>query len=114
MFGGRTIAIGQCNNAYIFPGLGLGVIASGATRVTDEMFMAAAQALAETVTATEPGQSILPPLSDIRSVSRMIAVAVAEQAQAEGLAPARSAEELEAAVTARMWEPEYRPYVLAD
>ena len=111
---GVTHTIAQSNNAYIFPGLGLGILASGATRVSDEMFMVAAQALAETVTATEPGQSILPPLSDIRSVSRMIAVAVAEQAQAEGLAPACSTDELEAAVTARMWEPEYRPYVLAD
>ena len=111
---GVTHTIAQSNNAYIFPGLGLGILASGATRVSDEMFMVAAQALAETVTATDPGQSILPPLSDIRSVSRMIAVAVAKQAQTEGLAPASSIEELEAAVTARMWEPEYRPYVLAD
>ena len=107
---GITFQIAQSNNAYIFPGIGLGVLASGATRVTDEMFMAAAHALAAAVDAEAIGDRLLPPLTEIRAVSRKIAIAVASQAQVQGLAPARSDEELEAAVDAKMWQPEYRTF----
>jgi len=112
--GGVTHTIAQSNNAYIFPGIGLGVRASGATRVSDEMFMAAAHALAASVDARRPGDSILPPLSEIRVVSRAIAIAVGAQAQAQGLAPSTTTTELEAAVDAKTWQPEYLPYVPAQ
>jgi malate dehydrogenase (oxaloacetate-decarboxylating) len=108
---GVTYTIAQSNNAYIFPGVGLGVRASKANRVSDAMFMAAAHALAASVDAENIGESLLPPLADIRSVSRRIAVAVGAQAQAEGLAPATTPEDLADAIDSLMWRAEYRPYV---
>ncbi|MGI8937398.1 MAG: NAD-dependent malic enzyme [Iamia sp.] len=112
--GGVTHTIAQSNNSYVFPGVGLGILASGARRVSDAMFTAAARALADSVDARNPGDSLLPPLSDVRPVSRSIAEAVAAQAQEEGLAPSTSADELSAAIDATMWQAEYRPYVAAD
>lgn len=112
--GGVTYRIAQSNNAYIFPGIGLGVRASQATRVTDSMFMAAAHALARCVDARDPGDSLLPPLTDIRTVSHEIAIAVGQAAQDAGVAPATSSEGLEAAVAATTWTAEYRPYVPAE
>jgi malate dehydrogenase (oxaloacetate-decarboxylating) len=109
--GDVTYTIAQSNNAYIFPGVGLGVRAAKARRVSDKMFMAAAHALAAAVDATNPGDSLLPPLTDIRAVSRSIAIAVAAQAQAEGLAPATTPEELERLVDDTTWWPKYRPYI---
>jgi malate dehydrogenase (oxaloacetate-decarboxylating) len=111
---GVTYQIAQSNNAYIFPGVGLGVRAAGAQRVSDEMFMAAAHALAAAVDARNVGDRLLPALTDIRDVSRRIALAVGAQAQAQGLAPASSEEELAAAVDRTMWTAEYRPYTPAD
>jgi malate dehydrogenase (oxaloacetate-decarboxylating) len=108
---GVTYTIAQSNNAYIFPGVGLGVRASKANRVSDAMFMAAAHALAASVDAENIGESLLPPLADIRSVSRSIAVAVGAQAQAEGLAPATTPEDLADAIDSMIWRAEYRPYV---
>jgi malate dehydrogenase (oxaloacetate-decarboxylating)(NADP+) len=105
---GRRFVPGQGNNAYIFPGLGLGVLVSGARRVTDEMFQVAARALAETVPKPALDQGLLyPPLSDIRRVSRIIAVAVAEAAWAAGLAAVPRPADPEEAVAALMWEPVY-------
>lgn len=112
--GGTTYTIAQSNNSYIFPGIGLGVRASGATRVSDAMFMAAAHALADHVDAKAPGESILPPLSAVRDVGRAIAIAVGQAATADGLAPACSDDELIAKVDAKMWEPAYVPYIAAD
>ena len=112
---GTTYTIAQCNNSYIFPGMGLAVRGSGANRVTDAMFMAAATALAEHADpAAATGSSILPALDGIRDVSRAIAIAVATQAQADGHAPASSPGDLEAAIDATMWTPEYHPYHPAD
>jgi malate dehydrogenase (oxaloacetate-decarboxylating) len=108
---GVTYKIAQSNNAYIFPGVGLGVRASKANRVSDAMFMAAAHALAASVDAENIGESLLPPLADIRSVSRSIAVAVGAQAQEEGLAPATTPEDLADAIDSMIWRAEYRPYV---
>jgi malate dehydrogenase (oxaloacetate-decarboxylating) len=108
---GVTYTIAQSNNSYIFPGVGLGVRAVMARRVTNEMMMAAAHALAASVDATELGDSLLPPLSDVRSVSRSIAVAVGRTAIEQGHADPLTAEELEAAVDAKMWQPVYRPLV---
>jgi malate dehydrogenase (oxaloacetate-decarboxylating) len=108
VYRGRTIPVSQCNNSYIFPGVGLGVVASGARRVTDEMFLAAARALSESSPAlTEPGAPLLPSLTAIRAVSRQIAVAVGTAAQRQGLTDSTTLEELERRVAARQWEPRY-------
>ena len=111
VLGGVTYTIAQSNNSYIFPGVGLGVRAIRARRVSDAMMMAAAHALAASVDARKPGDSLLPPLSDIRQVSRRIALAVATTAVRDGLADPLSAAEIEAAIDATMWQPEYRPFV---
>jgi malate dehydrogenase (oxaloacetate-decarboxylating) len=107
---GRVYPIAQCNNAYIFPGVGLGVIASGARRVTDEMLLAAARALAACAPAArDPAGALLPPLRELREVSRQVALAVGAEAQRQGVAQPTSAEELERRVDARRWEPRYLP-----
>jgi malate dehydrogenase (oxaloacetate-decarboxylating) len=111
VLGGVTYAIAQSNNSYIFPGVGLGVRAVESRRVSDAMMMAAAHALAASVDARKPGDSLLPPLSDIRKVSRRIAIAVGATAVRDGLADPMSPAEIEAAVDATMWQPEYRPFV---
>ncbi len=105
---GRTIPIAQCNNVFIFPAVGLGVVASGARRVTDGMMLAAARALGEHSPArTDPSGSLLPALRDVRGVARAIATAVGLEAQRAGVAPATSAEELRDRVAAAQWTPEY-------
>lgn len=103
--GDRWIPIAQCNNVYIFPALGLGIVASGARRVTDSMILAAARALAE----SSPGQesTLLPNLRDLRRVAREIAVAVGIEAQASGVAAKTSVEELRKRVIASQWSPTY-------
>ncbi len=107
-FRGRTIPIAQCNNSYIFPGVGLGILAVGATRVTDGMFMAASLALADCAPALRDREApLLPPLTEIRTVSRRIALAVAAEAQRAGLAAPTAREELERLVDAKMWTPRY-------
>ena len=107
-YDGRTIPIGQCNNVYIFPAVGLGLIASGATRVTDGMMVAAGRALGENSPALkDPSAALLPLLTDVRNVAIEIAVAVATQAQKEGVAPVTTPEELRAKVIATQWAPEY-------
>ena len=103
---GTTFTIGQGNNALLYPGLGLGVIVSGASRVTDGMLLAAAQAVASQVDPTEPGASLLPPVENLRASSATVAVAVARQAQADGVATA-SHDNLVQAVQDAMWQPAY-------
>lgn len=112
VFGGmRPRRIGQCNNAYIFPGVGLGVIASGAKRVTDGMFIAAAKALSELSPALhDPVAPLFPPLDAIRSVSRHVATAVAVEAMRAGVADPLEPESLDKAITDLMWEPRYLRY----
>ena len=108
---GRLIPIVQTNNSYIFPGLGVGALAAEARRVTERMFMAAARALADLSPALrEAGGRLLPPVEDLRDVSRVIAKAVARQAIADGVAPSRSGEALDARIENSIWEPVYRPY----
>ena len=110
-YGGRTIPIGQCNNSYIFPGMGLGILAVGARRVSDAMFMAAAEALSSCSPAlTDPDASLLPPLDHAREVADKIALAVASQAVEEGLADNLGASDIEARIEAKSWSPEYRDY----
>ncbi|HXG92305.1 MAG TPA: NAD-dependent malic enzyme [Blastocatellia bacterium] len=108
---GRECAIGQCNNVYIFPGVGLGVIASKARRVTNEMFVAAAHALSDMSPAlTNPCAPLFPSIENVREVSRRVAVAVATKAVRAGLAAPLSAEEIEQRVEAKMWQPRYVRY----
>ena len=105
---GRSHPIGQCNNSYVFPGMGLGVLGIGARRVSDAMFMAASEALSETSPALkDPQGSLLPPLDRVREVCAEIAYAVAAQAIKEGLAEPCGPEELKRRVDARRWEPKY-------
>ena len=109
---GRTHVPRQGNNSYIFPGVGLGVIASGASRVTDEMFMAAAHTLAEQVTDDDLRQgSLYPPLTSIRDVSAHIAAATAAVAHRRGLARGTQPADLLGFVTSQMYEPRYATYV---
>lgn len=106
---GKTYPISQCNNSYIFPGVGLGVVASKANRVTDNMLMASSYALAE-YAATHNENELLPSLNDIRKVSKFIAEAVYKQAIADGVTPEVSDEEIKEAIDNNFWEPAYRPY----
>jgi malate dehydrogenase (oxaloacetate-decarboxylating) len=107
-FGGRTIAIAQCNNIYIFPAIGLGVVASGAHRVTDAMVLASARALAEKSPALQNSSaSLLPALADLRQVALHVATAVGLQAQRAGVAAKTSEEELRRQVNAAQWAPAY-------
>ena len=103
---GTTFTIGQGNNALLYPGLGLGVIVSGASQVTDGMLLAAAQAVASQVDPTTPGTSLLPPVENLRASSATVAVAVARQAEADGVATA-SHDNLIQAVQDAMWQPVY-------
>ncbi len=109
---GRTHHFAQTNNSYIFPGVGLGVLAAGARRVTDGMFLAAARALAGLSPAlNDPLGRLLPTLDRMREVSQVIALAVAKQARAEGLTPEHSDARLEELIRDKVWHAEYRPYV---
>jgi malate dehydrogenase (oxaloacetate-decarboxylating) len=109
--GGRPRKIGQCNNAYIFPGVGLGVIASRARRVKQEMFIEAARALSDLSPALGDRMApLFPDLKDIRNVSRHVAIAVGIEAQRLGLAEPTSFEELERRVDEKMWTPRYLRY----
>jgi malate dehydrogenase (oxaloacetate-decarboxylating) len=107
-YGGRRIPIAQCNNIYIFPAIGLGVVASGARRVTDAMILAAARALAESSPALhDTSASLLPPLADLRQVAAHIATAVGLEAQRAGVAPKTTEEALRQRVMATQWTPAY-------
>ncbi len=107
---GKPVGTAQTNNAYIFPGVGLGVIASDAVRVTDAMFMAAAKTLAGLSPAKHGESRLLPPVNALRTVARAIAVAVARQAQEDGVAQPLTDEELSGRIDRNVWEPVYRPY----
>ncbi len=106
---GVRYVIGQANNALIFPGLGLGVIAARATQVTDNMLAAAAHAVSELVDTATPGAPLLPEVEALRETSVAVAAAVAQAAAADGVAGARLDGDLRASVRALMWEPGYRP-----
>ena len=108
-YGRTTFVIGQANNALIFPGLGLGAIVARATRMTDRMIAAAAEAVASLVDATTPGASLLPQINDVRETSVAVATAVARAAAADGCARAHLEPDLEAQVRRSMWQPVYRP-----
>ena len=99
--------IGQGNNALLYPGLVLGVIVSGAKHVTDGMLLAAAEAVAGQVDVSAPGASLLPPVDNLRASSATVAVAVAKQAKADGVATIEHPNLIQAVQDA-MWQPVYR------
>lgn len=108
---GKLYEIAQCNNSYIFPGIGLGVLACGAKRVTDAMLMSSSRALAACSPLALNGEgALLPPLEDIQQVSRQIAKMVAKTAQLQGQALQISDAALDAAIEGNFWQPEYRKY----
>ncbi|NHI04529.1 NAD-dependent malic enzyme [Candidatus Nitrosotalea sp. TS] len=110
-FNGKTIRIAQCNNFYIFPAIGLAVVASGARRITDKMMGAAARALGSfSPDRVDPDATLLPPIESMRDVAIHVAVKVGLQAQKDGIAQETSEQELYQRVQERFWTPEYRNY----
>jgi malate dehydrogenase (oxaloacetate-decarboxylating) len=110
-YGGKSIEIAQCNNVFIFPAVGLGLLASQARRVTDKMMLAGAKALGDHSPALrDPAASLLPSVKTIREVALEIAYAIALKAQEEGIAPACEPETLRQEVIESQWIPEYIPY----
>lgn len=108
---GKLYNISQCNNSYIFPGIGLGVIASGAKRVTDNMLMASSNALADcSPLLNDPNADLLPAISEIQAVSKRIAFKVAQAAIEDGVALNIPDEVLLANIEKEFWKPEYRTY----
>lgn len=107
-YGDRSIAIAQCNNVFIFPAVGLGLVASKARRVTDKMMLAGAKALGEQSPALkDPSASLLPNVGMIRTVALEVAYGVARKAQEEGLAAESKPEVLRQALVESQWIPEY-------
>ncbi|MFG2884776.1 NAD-dependent malic enzyme [Streptomyces sp. NPDC048297] len=106
VYEGVTYRIGQANNALLYPGLGLGTIVSGASRVTPGMLLAAAEAVAGQVEVAEPGASLLPPVEGLRDSSAITAAAVVRAAVAEKVATVEPSDALDA-VRQAMWEPVY-------
>jgi malate dehydrogenase (oxaloacetate-decarboxylating) len=108
-YDGTRYLVGQANNALVFPGLGLGVIAARAARVTDGMLSAAAHAVAGLVDSVTPGAPLLPQVETLRDTSLAVATAVAQAAAADGVAGRRLSGDIATQVSALMWQPEYRP-----
>lgn len=112
--GGRTFRIGQGNNVFIFPGLGLGSLLSRSNYVSDDMISATATALAAEVTPDELDKSmVFPDIGRLREVSRVVAAAVMRAASEEGVGDSLDDSEIEARIKAATWEPTYRRYVPA-
>ncbi|MFB1118577.1 NAD-dependent malic enzyme [Dickeya dadantii] len=107
----KVYPIPQCNNSYIFPGIGLGVLACGAKRITDGMLMASSRALADCSPLANQGEGpLLPEVSTIQDVSRHIALEVAKAAQLQGVAEVTSEDALVKAIAHNFWQPQYRTY----
>jgi malate dehydrogenase (oxaloacetate-decarboxylating) len=108
---GRTLVASQCNNLYVFPGVGLGALVAKAPKVTHEMFLAASRALSKMVTPEQEAMGyLLPPMSDIRAVSRAVAKAVAIEAREAGLGRLIDDSKYEEIIARAQWEPAYAPY----
>jgi malate dehydrogenase (oxaloacetate-decarboxylating) len=122
-FNGKSFKVAQCNNFYIFPAIGLAVVASKAKRVTDKMMIAAASALGsfqdtkgsnnDDVDNTAAESPLLPPIENMRDVAIHLATSVALQAQQDGVAPEMSKQEVSEQVQKKFWIPEYRKYKVA-
>jgi len=110
-YAGTRYEIGQANNALVFPGIGLGVIASRASQVTDGMLAAAAHAVADLTDTSRPGAPLLPPVATLRETSVAVGAAVARAAWDDGVARTFLEGDLAAHVRALMWQPSYRPIV---
>ncbi|HYB61116.1 MAG TPA: NAD-dependent malic enzyme [Methylomirabilota bacterium] len=114
-FAGRKIPIAQCNNVYIFPAVGLGLVASKAWRVTDRMMIAAGRALGEhQPPQSEPTAALLPSLKDLPTIALQIAFEVGVEAQRAAVAEPTSPERLRARIAATHWTPEYPRLVTAQ
>ena len=108
---GKLYPIAQCNNSYIFPGLGLGVVSANINRITDEMLMIASETLAKASPLANTGEGeLLPAITQIASLSKDIAFAVAKVAYEQDLALEISDEQLKAKIERNFWQPEYRDY----
>lgn len=108
---GKTFPIAQCNNSYIFPGIGLGVVSAEISRVTDEMLQVASETLAAaSPLANKQSNELLPPLTAIAELSKSIAFAIAKVAFRQNLALPMSEEELMAKIDQNFWKPVYREY----
>jgi malate dehydrogenase (oxaloacetate-decarboxylating) len=107
---GRTVVVGQANNALVFPGIGLGVLVAEAGEVTDSLFAKAAQALADEVRKEDlAAGSLFPPVRDLRRITRRVAEAVVREARDSGIGRRFADGEIAAALAATMWEPVYLP-----
>ena len=108
---GRNLAVSQCNNMYIFPGVGLGALVARSPRITDEMFLAASRAISAMVTpeAAAAG-AMLPPVQVIREVSARVALAVAKEARDSGLGRLLEDREYEKIIRRAQWEPQFTPF----
>ncbi|MFT8396472.1 NAD-dependent malic enzyme [Propionibacterium sp.] len=111
--GGTRFEIAQANNALVFPGIGLGVITTQATRVSDKMIMAAARAVAKAGMSTSLGASLLPSISELRTVSAQVGLAVVRQAVDEGLAQLVPEDPVQA-IAEQMWHPNYPEVEIVD
>jgi malate dehydrogenase (oxaloacetate-decarboxylating) len=108
---GRTLQASQCNNMYIFPGIGLGALVCKATRVTDGMFLAASRAISTFVTPDQEAMGLLlPEMKDIRRVSAAVATAVGIQARNEGLGRLLDDNQIADIISKAQWTPKYAPY----
>jgi len=108
---GQEKIISQCNNLYIFPGVGLGALVSGTRKITDEMFIAGSRAISNMLTQDELKTGrLLPPIEDIRTVSLEVALAVAKEARDSGLGIRQDDERLRGMIANAMWQPKYLPY----
>lgn len=110
-YGGRIYPISQCNNSYVFPGIGLGIIVSKAKRLTDNMIWMAAKTLSDFSPAIKtPGAPILPDLNDVHKISKQIALAVAQQARVDNVTGAAVNADFEKLIAQSFWTPHYVPY----
>ncbi|WP_309397981.1 NAD-dependent malic enzyme [Cerasicoccus maritimus] len=111
VYQGKTIPVTQCNNAFIFPGIGLGVVATKPSVVSDDMIFAAVECLASHAPSLEdPAAPLLPLLEDAREVCQAIALAVGAQAYDEGVATVGTKDDLESLVRGKVWQADYLPY----
>ena len=111
---GKPFKIDQTNNSYIFPGVGVAALALKIPRITDSLFVASAKALAGMSPALkDPQANLLPPVSELRTAARVVAIGVAKQAMADDLIPTISEEAMLAKIDAKMWSPVYPTIHLA-